>query len=71
MKTAAVSRLIQSLTSNEDVQQDLWVSYLSTGGISEFNSVINKQKNTDTALDYCWQLCLQDPEDFDKDLLWL
>lgn len=67
-----ISRMILNLTDDEDLRQDLWVSYLTTNSTSAFISIIdNNYETQDKILDYCWQLCYYDPEDFWKELLWL
>ena len=64
--------LIQALTDDEDLIQDLWVNYLENKSISALLCIINKEHyDEDKTLDYCWQLCYYDSEDIYKELLWL
>lgn len=63
--------MIQKLTKDEDLRQDLWIAYLMSKSTSAFTGIINNNdKGQDKALNYCWQLCYYDPEDFCKELLW-
>ena len=71
-KSTAISRMIESLTNDEDLRQDLWVEYLINKSVSTFISIIdnNEYDDQDKVLNYCWQLCYYDPNDIIKELLW-
>lgn len=59
----SISELINCVSQNEDVRQDLWVDYLTNKDISNFIHILDKEKEDDAALDYCWQLSVNDRDE--------